>query len=126
MVLRGLPVFFFAVITIVLHQSVGMPTGTGVMIPLRMSSQSACFTGSLKWKGTGIGLCLALGVARSFRCMWAGGPDIGGNAPSFLNALLANCSRSQFLSLWTLFSVGGNGTWGGGVLVAGPCLFRAW
>ena len=112
MVLRGLP-FFLAAITIVLHQSVGMPTGTGLMIPLRTSSQRACFTGSLRWKGTGIGLCLALGVAPSFRCMWAGGPDIGGNAPLFLNAVLENCSRSQFLSLSTLFSVGGNGIlWG--------------
>ena len=61
--------FFLVVITIVLHQSVGMSTGTGVMIPLRTSSQRACFTGSLKWKGTGIGLCLALGVAPSFRCI---------------------------------------------------------
>ena len=43
-----------------------------------------------------------------FRCMWAGEPDIGGNAPLFLNAVLANYSRSQFLSLSTLFSVGGN------------------
>ena len=112
MVLRGLP-FFFVVITIVLHQSVGMPTGTGLMIPLRTSSQRACFTGSLRWKGTGIGLCLALGVAPSFRCMWAGGPDIGGNAPLFLNAVLENCFRSQFLSLSTLCSVGGNGIlWG--------------
>ena len=112
MVLRGLP-FFFAVITIVLHQSVGMPTGTGVMIPLRTSSQRACFTGSFKWKVTGIGLCLALGVALSFRCMWTGEPDIGGNVPLFLNAVLANCSRNQFLSLSTLFSVGGNGIlWG--------------
>ena len=92
-----------------LHQSVGMPTGTGVMIPLHMFSQRAFFTGSLKWKGTGIGLCLSLGVAPSFRCMWAGGPDISGNAPLFLNAVLANCSRSQFLSLSTLFSIGGNG-----------------
>ena len=61
----------------------------------------------------GIGLCLALRVAPSFRCMWAGGPDIGGNAPLFLNAVLANCSRSQFLSLLTLVFVGGNGIlWG--------------
>ena len=45
--------------------------------------------------------------------MWAGGPDIGGNAPLFLNVVLENCSRSQFLSLSTLFSVGGNGIlWG--------------
>ena len=96
-----------------LHQSVGMPTGTGVMIPLHMSSQRACFTGSLKWKGTGIGLCLAFGVAPSFRCMWAGGPDIDRNTPLFLNAMLENCSRRQFLSLSTLFSVGGNGIlWG--------------
>ena len=29
--------FFFEVITIVLHQSVGMPMGTGLMIPLFMS-----------------------------------------------------------------------------------------
>ena len=76
MVPRGLPFFFFTVITIVRHQSVGMPTGTGVMIPLRTSSQRACFTGSLKWKGTGIGLCLALGVAPSFRYMWAVGPTL--------------------------------------------------
>ena len=106
MVLRGLS-FFGGVAVIVLHQSVGMPTGTGVMIPLRTSSQRACFTGSLKWKGT------ALGVAPSFRCIWAGGPDIGGNAPLFLNAVLAYCCRSQFLSLSTLFSVGGNGIWRG-------------
>ena len=39
---------FLAVITIVLHHSVGMPTGTGVMIPLFTSSQRACLIGSLK------------------------------------------------------------------------------
>ena len=35
-----------------------MPTGTGAMILLSMSFQRACLTGSLKWKSTGIGLCL--------------------------------------------------------------------
>ena len=35
-------------------------------------------------------------------------PDISGNAPLFLKAMLTNCSRSQFLSLSTSFSVGGN------------------
>ena len=54
MVLHVLP-FFLAVITIVLHQLVGIPTSSGVMLPLFTSSKRACPTGSLKWKGTGIG-----------------------------------------------------------------------
>ena len=37
-----------------------------------------------------------------------GEPDISGNASLLLNAVLANCSRSQFLSSSTLFSIGGN------------------
>ena len=49
-VLHGF-LFFLAVITIVLHQSVGMPIGTGVMIPLFTSSQRLhchiCFGWSL-------------------------------------------------------------------------------
>ena len=55
--------FFLAVMTIVLHQSVGMPMGAGAMMRLSMFFQRACFTDSLKWKGTGIGLNLALGTA---------------------------------------------------------------
>ena len=89
--------FFFAVITIVLLQSVGMLTGTGVMIPLFTSSQRACLTGSLKWNW--IGLCLALGTAPSFRWIWAARPDIGGNSPFFLKDVLVKCYKSHSLSL---------------------------
>ena len=38
---------FLAVITMVLHQSVGVPIGTGLMMPLLISSQRASFTCSL-------------------------------------------------------------------------------
>ena len=91
--------------TIVLHQSVGMPTGTGTMIPLSTSFQRAYLSGSLKWKGTGIGLYLALGTAHSLREIWAVGPDMAGNTPSLLNAVLAKFSRSQLLSLLMFSSV---------------------
>lgn len=62
--LHGLP-FFLAFMTIVLHQSVSMPTGTGAIMLLSMSFQMSCFTSSLKWKGTVP--CLALGIAPSLR-----------------------------------------------------------
>ena len=38
---------------------------------------------SLKWKGTGIRLYLALGIAPSLRWTWTVGLDMGGNAPVF-------------------------------------------
>ena len=59
--------FILAVITIVLNQSIGMPTSTEAMISLSISFQRDYLTGSLKWKDTGIGLCLALGTAPSLR-----------------------------------------------------------
>ena len=99
--------FFLAVITIVLHQSVEMPMGTGVMITLFTSSQRACLTGSLKWNGTGIRLCLALGTAPYFRCIWAVGPNIGGNSLFFLKDVLAKCCKSHSLSLGMFCSVWG-------------------
>lgn len=91
--LHGLP-FFLAFMTIVLHQSVSMPTVTGAIMLLSMSFQMSCFTDSLKWKGTGIGLCLALGIAPSLGWMWAAGSDINGKTPSSFNADLAKCFRS--------------------------------
>ena len=80
------------------------------MISLFPSSKRACLTGSLRWKGTGTRLCLALGTALSLRRIWAAGPDTGENFPLFLNAVSANCSKSQFLSLWMFCSVGGKGS----------------
>ena len=59
--------FFLAAVTIVLHQLVGLPMGTGAMIPFSTSFQRTYLTDPLKWKGTGIGLCLALGTAPSLR-----------------------------------------------------------
>ena len=41
--------------------------------------------------------------------MLAAGPDMGGNDPLFLNAVLAKCSRSQSVCLLMFVSVGGNG-----------------
>ena len=127
-----LAIFWGAAITIVLHQSVGMPTGTGVMIPLFMSSKRACLTGSLKWNGTGIGLCLALGTAPSFRWIWAAGPDIGGNSPFFLKDVLAKCSKSHSLSLGMFYSVGRKGIFLGRVgswsltLLCLELVFNSW
>ena len=92
-----------------------MPTGTGVMIPLFTSSQTACLTGSLKWNGTGIGLCLVLGTAPSFRWIWAAGPDIGGNSLFFLKDILAKCCKSHSLSLGMFCSVGRKGSFLGRV-----------
>ena len=106
---------FLAVISIVLHQPVGMPTGTGVMIPLFTSSQRAYLTSSLKWNGRGIGLCLALGTAPSFRWIWEAALDIGGNFPFFLKDLLAMCCNSHSLSQGIFCSVGGKGSFLGRV-----------
>ena len=113
MVLRGLP-FFLAVITIVLHQSVGRLTGTGAIIPVSMSFQRACLTGSLKWKGTGIELCLALETVPSLRWIWAAGPDMIGNTPPLLNVVLANFPGASsyvflyYLLLWEKEDFGGD------------------
>ena len=63
---------------------------------LSMSCIRACLTGSFKWYGTGIGLCLALGTAFCFSWICAGLPDMAGNCPSVLNAELANCSSNHF------------------------------
>ena len=66
-----------------------------------------------------IRLYLALGTAPSLRWIWAVGPDIGGNSPLFLNAVLAKCSKSHFLSLWMFCSVRGKGIFWD-VLVVAP------
>ena len=100
---------FLLVMTIRVHQSVGMPTGTGVMILFFTSSQRACFNHSLKWKGTGIGLCLALETGPSLRWMWVMGPDMDRNTPLFLNTVLAKCSQRQSLRLSMFSSIGGKG-----------------
>ena len=83
MIFHGLA-FFLTVMTIVLHQSLGMLTGTGVIMHLYTSSQKTCLSGSLKWKSTGIELWLALGMITVLRWMSAAGPDMGVNAAYFL------------------------------------------
>ena len=81
---------------IVLHHSVAIPIGTGAITPISTSLSRDSLTCFLKWKGTGIGECRALGMAPSFRWIWAGGPEILGNGADALNADALNLSYGCF------------------------------
>ena len=72
----GFPFFFFFFFFSNNHSTAPISRVTnwyGGVIPLLKLSQRAFFSFSFLWYGTGIGLCLALGVAPSLRQMWAGG-----------------------------------------------------
>ena len=94
--------------TMVLHQSVGVPAGTSVMIPLFTSSQRACHACSLKWYDTGIGLCPALGIKHSLRWMQAGWPGIEGNFPRLLKTVEENWFNNHPQGLSVFSRTAGN------------------
>ena len=91
------------------HYSVGVPAGTGAMMPRSISLKKPAFTVSLKWNGTGIGAWRAHGTASSRRWIRPSGPDRNGNSPSLLNAVVANSSSVYSFNLVTFSSVGGYG-----------------
>ena len=64
----------FGVTTIREHQTVGVPCGTGSMMPRSTSLSRASFTAFFQWCGTGIGECTADGVASGRNVMLMGFP----------------------------------------------------
>ena len=62
MILRGVP-SFFVVVTIVLHQVIGVPIGTGVIISLATSWSKLVLVCPFQLYGTAIGVCRAYGRA---------------------------------------------------------------
>ena len=88
---------FLAVMTIWLHQVVGVPIATRV-IPFLTRWSSAALTWPFQWRGTGIGVCCTWGTAPSLTWIWAGFVNITGNRVEQLNVVSRNWSRRYCLS----------------------------
>ena len=82
------------------------------IIPFSMSFQRACHTGSLMWKGTGIGSCLALGTSPSLRRIWAAGVDMAGNTV-FVEYHLGKFFQEPALKFANVFFCCKRRIWGG-------------
>merc|ERR1711954_271158 len=76
-VILGLP-SFFAVITNLVHHVVGTPGPIFFSTPLLTSASIIAFTCSLKWRGTGTGLCTTTGTASGSVWILIGGPSVQG------------------------------------------------
>ena len=108
-VLLGSP-FLLATTTILAQWRVGVPMGTGSMMPMAMSRSRSALTLAFQWWGMGIGVWMACGTASAFSCIFIGGPDMVGRGSSvMLKADEANASMSHRSSRGMFASEAGNG-----------------
>ena len=109
-VLLGDPSFFGAT-TILEHQTIGVPVGTGSMMPNATSRSRSCFTLFFQWCGTGISVCTADGFAPWVNVISSGLAAIicNGWCRQVLHALNLKCSRSHNSRRSLLLAIGGNG-----------------
>ena len=58
---------FFVMTTMGLHHSIGVPTGTGVIMPLSTSRSNESFMTCFQCMSIGMGVCQAFGLADGLR-----------------------------------------------------------
>ena len=63
---RGVP-SFFGTTTMREHHTVGVPGGTGSMMPRRTSRSKSALTFDFQWWGTGIGVWWATGLTSGLK-----------------------------------------------------------